>query len=109
MDGMAILSSVLGIAIRLVLPLAVTLLVAYGLRRLDQRWQEEAAARQTGPMSFIRCWVLNDCPDEKRANCPVFQEKNLPCWQVFRDEAGRLPSQCLGCEVFRRAPALETI
>lgn len=109
MDVMPYLTSLAGILVRLALPIALTLLAAYALRRLDQRWQSQAAARQPGPVSVIKCWVLNDCPAEQRANCPVYQKQNLPCWQAYRDKAGRLPERCLDCQVFRQAPVIEPV
>jgi hypothetical protein len=107
MEGLSILTAIFGFLIRLALPIALTLLAAYLLRRLDQRWQQQGSVAQPGPVAVLKCWVMNDCPPEQRERCAAYQQHNVPCWQVFRDEAGRLPQRCLGCEVFRQSPVLE--
>ena len=109
MESMPHVSYLAGILVRLAVPIAITLLAAYGLRRLDQRWQQQATSNQSSAAGLIKCWVLNDCPSEQRANCAVYQERRLPCWQAFRDEAGRLPTRCLDCDVFRQAPVIEPV
>jgi hypothetical protein len=109
MDGLSIISVGFGILIRLAIPVAVTLVVAYVLRQLDQRWQQEASVGAPSPIEVLQCWVLNDCPPERREKCAAYHQQNIPCWQVFRDEAGRLPQRCLSCDVFRKAPVVEII
>lgn len=107
MEGSSAVSVVLGLLLRLALPLALTLLAAYLLRRLDQRWQQQGLNNQPGTVEVLKCWVLNDCPPEQRERCAAYQQSSVPCWQVFRDEAGRLPQRCLSCRVFRQTPVLE--
>jgi len=47
MDGLLQTAVIIGMFIlRLGIPLLITLLVAYWLRRLDNKWQAEARARQ---------------------------------------------------------------
>ena len=99
----------IGLGIRLGLPLALTALAAWLLLRLDQRWQEQARARHAklavgAARHSVRCWEENDCPAEKCASCPAYARQNVPCWQAFRESTGRMPEQCLGCSVFRNAP-----
>lgn len=96
-------------ALRFGLPILLTGLLIWVLARLDSRWQKEAIRRrkklvQEGVMPMVKCWVLNDCPPEKRQGCRGFQEKYLPCWQVFRDASGNVQERCLVCDVFRKAP-----
>jgi hypothetical protein len=91
-----------GLALRLAVPIGVTALVVILLRRLDLRWQAEAALQHTAAPAQP-CWKLKDCPEQKHANCPAASQ-NVPCWQVFRQKNGYLQEACLGCEVFRRAP-----
>ncbi len=109
MEIMPTISYLAGILVRMAVPIVITLLVAYGLRRLDQRWQNQAISNQPSAAGLIKCWVLNDCPPEQRAKCAVYQEQKLPCWQAFRDEKGRLPKRCLECDVFRQAPVFEPV
>lgn len=101
-----------GVVLRLGLPLALTLGATWLLRRLDLKWQAEAEDGRPGlgavALGAIRCWVVNDCPPDRRQSCPAYLEKDIPCWQHFRDERGRLAEPCLGCHVFRQALAPET-
>jgi hypothetical protein len=97
---------VLGIVLRFGVPVLGTMAVIYFLRRLDARWQAEAVEEAQAAELFpkLRCWVLNDCPEERRAKCPAYAQQGIPCWQVYRDGNGRLRNECLGCDVFKSAP-----
>ena len=105
----------LGVALRIGLPLAATALIVWLLRRLDAHWQAEAERQQARapvaaalpPERGLRrtpCWVLNNCPAERRATCPIYGHADLLCWQYFRDRQGHLQEACLKCQVFRSAP-----
>jgi len=110
MEFLQTLETVLiGLFMRIGLPLAVTALAAWLLLLLDRRWQEQARRRAAqlavgAARHSVRCWEENDCPAEKRAGCPAYARQSVPCWQAFRETSGRLPEQCLGCAVFRNAP-----
>ena len=110
LDPSALLAVVIGLAIRFGVPVLLTALVAWGLRRLDRHWQEQAEHRRPAPLAMgaasaeVRCWELKDCPPEKRQTCPAFARPPVPCWQVFREQTGLLPTSCLGCDVFLSAP-----
>ena len=99
----AALTILLGLLLRLAIPVAITILVVFLLHRLDKRWQKEARELPVIPASKP-CWEIEDCPVEKRDNCPVYINKGKPCWQVFRNEDGVMKEACLSCEVFRQAP-----
>ena len=107
MEGIeAILSIVIGFLVRFGFPILITILAVYVLRRLDNRWIAEAeeeglikvAAKNPG------CWNAKNCSAEKRAKCPAFKNQDVPCWQLFREEDGRMQENCLGCDVFIKAP-----
>ncbi len=94
--------------IRFGLPLLLTLILIYSFSKLDSRWRDEAIEQRNKAgydqiIPSIRCWVFHDCPPEKREKCPAFQEKNVPCWQLFRDQYGVLKQGCLDCDVFTGA------
>jgi hypothetical protein len=98
--------------LRLGVPIAVTVLIVGGLRRLDARWQAEADAQRTSravasgliasvaavsPLAAERpCWERNDCPPEKRQQCAA-------C--ALTDS--KLPARCYGCALFRTRPAVQ--
>lgn len=98
-----VLTIIIGVVLRIGIPAAVTALLFFLLRRLDNRWQKEAEAIPV--ISSQRpCWEIKGCSEEKRRNCPAFSRAGVPCWQVFRTKNGLLREECLGCDVFRLAP-----
>ena len=99
----ALLAVLLGFALRLAVPIALTVALIYLLRKLDAHWQAEA---QNIPAEAEKpkCWELNNCPPEQIKNC-IAAKSPFPCWQVYRDENGHLLEKCLACKVFRDAPA----
>jgi len=99
-----VLTFVLGLLLRIGVPVAVTALIFFLLRRLDERWQKEALAIPVISSSQRPCWEIKSCPEEKRKNCPASAQPNVPCWQVFRTKNGRLREECLECDVFHLAP-----
>lgn len=95
--------------LRFGLPILLTVLVIWFFRRLDARWQAEAQESKASVslenlVPVIKCWVLNDCPEERREQCKAYQNQDVPCWQNFRAVDGALKESCLGCGVFRGAP-----
>lgn len=104
MDTPTIFALILGVFLRLVLPLLLTALIVYGLRALDIRWQREA---ETERSLLIRdeepCWRERGLSlDEIKARAAA---GGKPCWQVHRLSNGYLREACLDCEVFLEAPA----
>lgn len=98
----AFLVLVFGLLVRLALPIAITFILVYFLRKLDERWQVQA---QLGPLSVQKpeCWKIKGCSPEQQKNC-VARTSPLSCWQVFRLPNGYLQEECLSCEVFINAP-----
>jgi hypothetical protein len=98
-----VLTFLLGILLRLGVPIAITALVLALLHRLDKRWQKEALALPI-VSAGKPCWEIKGCSEEKKKNCPAAAQSKAPCWQVFRTRDGVMKEACLGCEVFRQAP-----
>jgi len=96
---------ILGVLLRVAVPIVFTFLVVFFLKKLDERWKKETdiGADQLLIPGNAGCWEINNCSEEKRAGCKAFQNPDTPCWQVFR-ENGRLQERCIGCDVFRHAP-----
>jgi hypothetical protein len=95
--------------LRFGLPIIVTVVVCRLFMKIDERWQSEATTyrEKAGVEKLIptvRCWVFNDCPEEKREKCPAYQEQHIPCWQHFRSKNAELKETCIGCGVFRGVP-----
>ncbi len=98
----AVLAILSGLFIRLAIPLLVTLLAVYFLRKLDERWQVEGKTRPV-TVKKPECWKVNHCPPAKRKACTGYLSPS-PCWQARRMPNGYLRSECLDCKIFRNAP-----
>jgi len=105
MDALNTLLAVLtGVVIRFVIPVGITILMIYFLRKMDARWQAEAQlVAQKPSVEKPKCWEVNNCSPEQMAKCPGYQSEQ-PCWQAFRKKDGHLKEKCLGCGVFVKAP-----
>jgi hypothetical protein len=100
----SLLAVLVGFALRLGIPVLITLLVIYLLRRLDAHWQAEVEQEKRSPaITKVECWKTKGCTPEQRRNCAALSSP-LPCWQVSRLKDGRLKEECLGCEIFLKAP-----
>ncbi len=95
----------LGVLLRIGIPVAVTVLVVLLLHNLDRRWQRESMALPT-VRPQTPCWQIKNCAAERRKGCLAAVQSNIPCWQVHRaSNHGLLRQECLNCDVFRMAPA----
>jgi|SRR5215216_4074737 len=98
----SLLAILIGLLLRLALPIAGTIVLVYLLRKLDAHWQAEAE-RTPVTMEKVECWKVKGCSEEERENCSGAASA-LPCWQVYRRPNGYLPETCISCEVFINAP-----
>jgi hypothetical protein len=98
----ALLALMVGLLIRLAIPILVTALLIVLLRRLDAHWQTEARLPVLA-VQKTECWKVNGCPPEQVADC-IGAKSPLPCWQAFRLPNGYLREECLTCKVFTDAP-----
>ena len=101
-----IASMVLGVVLRLGIPIVITVFAVWLLRKLDITWRKEAEAEGLIKVTAKNpgCWDFHNCPEEKREECKAYQNPDQPCWHVYRDSGGNLKEQCLSCEVFIHAP-----
>lgn len=99
-------------ALRCILPLAVTLGIAYLMNRQVARWeaaaQREAAQAAGVPVVQLQpqkpCWEVRQCTPARRAACPAYQRQGEACWAVRQRNEGALPAGCATCPLY--APAL---
>ncbi|HCU35000.1 MAG TPA: hypothetical protein DGT21_05930 [Armatimonadetes bacterium] len=52
-------------------------------------------------ISLPGCWQLKDCPEEKRAACPVASSPGKRCWDAGSGCRDR--SDCSTCQIYRLA------
>jgi hypothetical protein len=98
----SLLAILAGLFVRLAIPIAMTFVLIYFLRKLDLRWQVEAETPL--PLEKPKCWKIKNCPPEQVERCAAAVSP-LPCWQAYRLPNGYLREDCLSCEVFINAPA----
>jgi hypothetical protein len=98
----SILVILVGLFVRLAIPIAGTIIVVYFLRKLDAHWQTEAKL-PTASAQKAECWKVKGCSPEQKKNCAAASSP-LPCWQFFRQPNGYLQDECLSCQVFVDAP-----
>ncbi len=98
-------SLLLGLLLRILLPVGLTVLAILLLKRLDRRWQKDALKLPVLNRTKRPCWEIKGCPAESRQACPAVAQPDQPCWQIFRTKDGVMKEDCLSCQVFRRAPA----
>lgn len=98
----AFFAILIGLALRLAIPILITALAVLFLRRLDARWRTEG---ESIPLKVQKpkCWEVFGCSTEERTNCPAAASE-LPCWQAKRLPNGYLREACLDCVIFRQAP-----
>jgi hypothetical protein len=104
MDNVYTLLAILtGVTLRLVIPILITVVAVFFLRKLDAHWQSEG---KLAPLSVKKpeCWKINNCPSALLKTCPGFLSP-LPCWQARRLPNGYLRDECFKCKIFRSAPA----
>jgi hypothetical protein len=100
----SLLTVLIGFVLRFAIPIAITAVAIYVLRRLDARWQAEAQTEALLPVvEKPYCWETKNCTPEMRASCPGYLSE-VPCWQARRKENGYLQEKCLECDIFRKAP-----
>jgi hypothetical protein len=101
-----ILALILGVLLRVAIPLAVTFAFIKLLKRLDERWKREADLKgvEMVKVGNIGCWDINNCSEELRTGCQAYANPDKPCWQIFRGKDGRLQERCIGCDIFKHAP-----
>ena len=94
----------IGLALRILVPLALTALAVYALRKLDAHWQAEARDEKKVPaIDEILCMKIQGLSDDQMKSRMVLSAQ--PCWQAQRSANGYLNEACLDCEVFLKTTA----
>ena len=107
--------------LRLGVPLAIIMLIGYGLRKLDAKWQAEAQAQLEAEQAAKQhkaepdlefytvidppCWVQKNCPETIKLGCPALRAPDIPCWMARYRAEGAIPDKCYACKLFSRRQA----
>ena len=110
-------------ALRCIAPLLLTLGIGYLMNRLVDRWDaeeeqvEQVDVPQPAPARSpaialktinVPCWILRNCDESVRADCPACKQPGIPCWLARLRAEGKLPEGCPDCEIYedvRTSPA----
>lgn len=107
-DFSSLFMIVLGIGLRLGIPLLITIVIVVFLKRLDHHWQAEAKhlAVPTAESAVENpgCWDIKGCSAAMMKECAAYAQPDIPCWQVFKVGEGKIQEKCLDCEVFTHTP-----
>jgi hypothetical protein len=100
------LAMILGLLLRVAIPIAATILLIIVLKWVDERWKREAdlEGKEVFQARNIGCWEIKNCSAEQIAKCRAYANPDMPCWQIFREKNGRLQERCKDCDVFRHSP-----
>ena len=116
MDGIYETLVIIGMfALRLGVPVGITVAIGYFLRRLDSRWDAEARARPEAirkmRLATVKrpCWEERGCTESERAQCAAYQHTNIPCWLARLRSERRLPRTCPECARYAPQPASRTV
>lgn len=111
-------------ALRCIAPLLLTLGIGYLMNRLVDRWEAEDATAETQddpdpvvspapsvrlPSITVPCWILRNCDNAARADCPACKQPGIPCWLARLRAEGALPAGCPDCPIYENlmpAPAV---
>jgi hypothetical protein len=99
---MSFLYIIVGLLLRLAIPILGTILLVYFLRRLDARWQVEAQLHQQ-VMETSECWKIKGLSPQQTEYSGA-NPSEMPCWQLNRLPNGYMRDECLSCQVFTEAP-----
>ncbi|MCO5183155.1 MAG: hypothetical protein M9941_10090 [Anaerolineae bacterium] len=89
-------AAVLLFALRCLVPLALTLTIAYLMDRQMRRWGAEARMSSGEPA----CWETRNCPPERRNACAAYKRQGQPCWSARLEQDECLPEACVTCPLF---------
>ena len=69
-----VFTMIMGLLLRVIIPIAVTIFVVVILKWLDERWKKEADLDESAVVKVgnVGCWDINNCPAEKREQCLAY-------------------------------------
>lgn len=104
-----VLFVLLGFALRIVVPIAVTLAfgrwlekkLAPGGERADERATDAPWITRTGNVIRVNCWDVKRCERARRARCAAFARPDLPCWLALQAQGEKLREECFTCALYK--------
>lgn len=93
-------------ALRIGIPLVLTLGLAYLYDTIAGRWEKQARAggdrsqSQGSKVPALSASVQTECPIRARVECACQQWPSIPCWLALQLTEGHIPEECLNCQRF---------
>ncbi len=60
-------------------------------------------------MSLVPCWEVKRCAHTGKADCPVINESDLPCWANKNNICDKTIQECRDCEVYEMRFCVSTL
>jgi len=60
-------------------------------------------------MSLVPCWEVKQCVHSGKADCPVINESDLPCWANKNNICDTTMQECRDCEVYEMRFCVSTL
>ncbi len=68
----------------------------------DRRQQPGLAVAPVAP----HCWDVKGCTPDQLEKCAAPQHPEMPCWEARLAAEGRIPEECVNCDIFQRYPVM---
>jgi hypothetical protein len=52
------------------------------------------------------CWDEKGCSETAKASCAAPAKPGLPCWQARLSAEGKIPEECVECDIFQHYPTM---
>jgi hypothetical protein len=89
-------ATILLFALRCVVPLALTLGIAYLMNLQMNKWGVEVRLNS----AEAPCWETRNCPPQRRNACLAYKRQGEPCWSARLEQDECLPEACVTCPLF---------
>lgn len=98
-------------AVRIGIPVVITLALGYWLEnKLKPHDEEDATSQQRVQLSVratrskviqLHCWDMCRCPQARRAACAACRHPDLPCWLALQVDGEKVRQECFTCFLYK--------
>ena len=100
---------ILMFALRVGLPLALTLAFGYWLEKKlapsrEQEQEQRPALRivkSDNKVIQLHCWDIKRCDSATRAQCAAAKHPELPCWLALQADGNKVREECFTCALYK--------
>lgn len=91
-------------AVRIGVPVALTLVVGYWLEKKlapSQEMRTRAHTTRSAKIITLHCWDVKKCSSTQRAQCAAFRRPDLPCWLALQVAGDKVRPECYTCAFYK--------